>query len=45
MTWLDQYKSKVVSAAEAVRIVRSGDHIFISGNAATPLVLMEALAK
>lgn len=45
MNWLDQYKSKTVSVEEAVGCVKSGDRIFISGNAATPSLLTEALAR
>jgi acyl-CoA hydrolase len=45
MNWLDQYKSKVVTVEEAVKVVKSNDRIFLSGNAATPLLLTEALAK
>ncbi len=44
MNWLSTYKQKVVSLEEAVSVVRSGDRIFISGNAATPLLLTNALA-
>ncbi len=44
MNWLSTYKQKVVSREEAVSVVRSGDRIYISGNAATPLILMGALA-
>ena len=45
MNWLDQYKMNVVSAEEAVRVVKSNDRIYLSGNAATPLILTNALAK
>lgn len=45
MKWLSHYKSKVVTVEEAVRVVKSGDRIFISGNAATPLLLTNALAR
>ena len=45
MNWLEQYKSKVVSLQEAVSAVKSEDRIFVSGNAATPLLLMRALAE
>jgi 4-hydroxybutyrate CoA-transferase len=45
MKWIDQYKSKVVPAEEAVRVVQSNNRIFISGNAATPLILSSALAS
>lgn len=34
-----------VSAEEAVRIIESGDRVFIQGSAATPLMLTEALGK
>ncbi|HET7636731.1 MAG TPA: acetyl-CoA hydrolase/transferase C-terminal domain-containing protein [Candidatus Limnocylindria bacterium] len=34
---------KTVSAAEAVRAVRSGDQLFLQGGAATPTALLEAL--
>jgi acyl-CoA hydrolase len=45
MNWLDQYKSKVVTVEEAVNVVKSKDRIFLSGNAATPLLLTNALAQ
>lgn len=45
MNWLDQYKKKLVSLEEAVSVVKSGDRIFISGNAATPTLLAGGLAK
>ena len=45
MNWLSNYKSKIVSPEEAVKVVRSGDFIYVSGNAATPLLLMNALAR
>ncbi len=45
MNWLDQYKKKVVSLEEAVSVIKSGDRLFISGNAATPTLLTNALAK
>ncbi|HCA80233.1 MAG TPA: 4-hydroxybutyrate CoA-transferase [Bacteroidetes bacterium] len=45
MNWIDQYKKKIVSLDEAVAVVKSGDRIFISGNAATPTLLAEGLAK
>jgi acyl-CoA hydrolase len=44
MSWITQYKSKVVPVGEAVSVVKSGDRIFVSGNAATPLLLLNALA-
>ncbi|HTR82549.1 MAG TPA: acetyl-CoA hydrolase/transferase C-terminal domain-containing protein [Bacteroidota bacterium] len=45
MNWLEQYKSKIRTVEEAVSIVKSEDRIFVSGNAATPLVLMRGLAE
>jgi len=45
MNWLDQYKAKVVALEEAVHVVKSNDRIYLSGNAATPLLLTSALAK
>jgi 4-hydroxybutyrate CoA-transferase len=44
MSWVDDYKKKLVTADEAVSVIRSGDRIYISGNAATPYFLMRALA-
>lgn len=45
MSWIEQYRLKVVTAEEAVKVVKSRDRIYISGNAATPLRLMNALAN
>lgn len=43
-TAASDYKSRAVSAAEAVAHVRSGTNIYIHGAAATPTPLIEALA-
>lgn len=43
MNWADQYKSKVVSAEEAVRAVQSGNRIFLTGNCSVPQVVLAAL--
>ena len=45
MSWLDDYKTKVTSADEAVRLVESGDRVYYGGNAAIPKYLIEALAR
>ncbi|HDZ12884.1 MAG TPA: 4-hydroxybutyrate CoA-transferase, partial [Bacteroidetes bacterium] len=45
MGWIDPYRGKVVSPEEAVSVVKSGDRIYMSGNAATPYVLLDALAE
>jgi len=44
MSWVDTYKKKLVTAEEAVSEIKSGDRVYISGNAATPYALMKALA-
>jgi acyl-CoA hydrolase len=43
MAWIDDYRSKRRTAAEAVRLIKSGDRVFTSGNAATPRPLLQAL--
>jgi len=45
MSWIYKYREKVVSPEEAVSVVKSGDRVYMSGNAATPYVLLRALAK
>jgi len=45
MKWLDEYKKRRVTAPDAVALIKSHDRLFISGNAATPYVLLEALAR
>ena len=45
MGWLENYKSNVVSAEEAVSLIKSRDKIFTSGNAATPYQILNALAE
>ncbi|MBC8358432.1 MAG: acetyl-CoA hydrolase/transferase family protein [Candidatus Aminicenantes bacterium] len=45
MSWVDDYKSKLITAEEAVSVIQSGDRVYISGNAATPYALMSALAS
>ena len=44
MSWKDTYRQKLRTAEQAVRLIRSGDHIFCSGNAAVPGTLVRALA-
>ena len=43
MTWTEQYKQKVVSPAEAVKAVKSGDRIFLTGNCSVPEKILNAL--
>jgi 4-hydroxybutyrate CoA-transferase len=41
--WRDLYRSRVTTAEEAVKAVKSGDRIFLTGNASVPLQLLAAL--
>jgi 4-hydroxybutyrate CoA-transferase len=43
MTWTDQFKQKVVSPAEAVKAVKSGNRIFLTGNCSVPSKILSAL--
>jgi len=43
MSWTEQYSQKVVSAAEAVKAVKSGDRIFLTGNCSVPNQILAAL--
>jgi acyl-CoA hydrolase len=45
MNWLEDYRKKICSPAEAVSVVKSTQRLYVSGNAATPFVLLEALAE
>jgi len=45
MSWFDEYKKKLCSIEEAVSVVKSKDRVYISGNAATPFRLTEALSQ
>lgn len=44
MSWREQYEAKICSPDEAVSVVESGQHLYMSGNAATPFTLVDALA-
>lgn len=44
MSWLESYYRKRAKPDEAVSLVQSHQRLYISGNAATPFVLLEALA-
>jgi len=43
MKWVEQYKRKVVSAAEAVQAIKSHDRIFLTGNCSVPAIALAAL--
>ena len=45
MPWVDDYKKKLVTAEEAVSMIQSNERVYVSGNAATPYVLLKALAE
>jgi acetyl-CoA hydrolase len=45
MDWLSLYEPKKVSADEAVRVIRDGFRIFITGNCSVPQTLLEALDR
>lgn len=44
MNWMEEYKKRWTTAEEAVGAVRSGNRVYLSGNAATPYALVRALA-
>ena len=43
MSWMETYESRVTTAEEAVKVIQSGDRIFLTGNCSVPQRLMEAL--
>jgi acyl-CoA hydrolase len=45
MAWIDRYKEKIVEPDDAAKVVKSGDRVYVSGNAATPYPLLHALAR
>jgi acyl-CoA hydrolase len=45
MSWFDSYKEKKCSIEDAVSVVKDNDRIYVSGNAATPFGLMDALEQ
>jgi len=45
MSWVEQYKNKIVSAEEAVRAIKSGDRIFLTGNCSVPTIALNALVN
>jgi len=44
MNWMEEFRHKITTPEDAVSIVNSGERVYISGNAATPQVLVKALA-
>ncbi|HEY5673425.1 MAG TPA: acetyl-CoA hydrolase/transferase C-terminal domain-containing protein [Malonomonas sp.] len=45
MSWQQTYQSRITSAEQAMLSVKSGDRIFLTGNASVPLLLLDALVK
>jgi 4-hydroxybutyrate CoA-transferase len=45
VSWQDIYTERLSSLEDAVSVVESGNRIYISGNAASPLTLTHALAR
>ena len=43
MTWSEIYKSRIVSPEDAVKAVKSGDRIFLTGNVSVPTKVLAAL--
>ena len=43
MSWIDQYRSKLMTASEAVSCVESGMRVYIHPGCAEPEALVEAL--
>jgi len=44
MSWLDQYRAKLLTADQAVGLVKSRNRVYYGGNAAIPMALIRALA-
>src|SRR5512140_963626 len=45
MDWTTQYKSRVMCADDAVKVIQSGNRIFMTGNVSVPQQLLAALVK
>ena len=45
MSWAAQYASRVTTAEEAVKEIRSGQRVFLTGNCSVPRRLLEALVS
>ena len=43
MSWKSIYKSKVATAQKAIKAIKSGDRVFLTGNCSIPKVLLAAL--
>ena len=45
MSWKSIYQSRVVSADEAVKCIKSGNRLFLTGNVSVPKMLLSALVR
>lgn len=45
MNWINHYREIRTTASDAVKVVENGSHVFLSGNAATPSTMIQALAE
>ena len=45
MDWTSIYNSRLTSAEEAVKVIKSHNRIFLTGNVSVPQVLLDALVK
>jgi 4-hydroxybutyrate CoA-transferase len=45
MNWTYDYQSQIVTPQQAVRAIKSGDRIFLSGNASVPQRILSALVE
>ena len=43
--WQAAYQGKITTADQAVKAVKSGDRVFLTGNASVPLELLDALVR
>lgn len=43
MHWVDLYRKRVTTAAEAVKVIRSGDHVWVHGGGNNPEELLTAM--
>jgi acetyl-CoA hydrolase len=43
--WKETFQSRVTTPEEAVKAIKSGDRVFLTGNASVPLPLLDALVK
>src|SRR5512138_2125413 len=45
LNWQDSYNSRVTTPDEAVKSIKSGNRLFLTGNASVPLTLLDALVR